>query len=530
MLRLAAVTPVFSPFEHWPRFVALLALLFFARGLVLLSVLPPLEPWDEYQHVAYMQHLVERDSPPVLGVDSVSTRLLRATVAFPQPPFMLDQTRGTGALGYEAFWAAGAAPEYREGHAPLDLYQAQHESLYYRLAVPLYRWAGGAERLGASISALRIVNLILVTFALVILLLTLGKMSSYPGAMALLGLAVVMQPLYLLNACRVANDGLAVLLASVVVAISFRGRWTTLRRQLELAVVLCLAVLAKATNLALIPFVCVTLVADWRRGRSDQKTVATTLLCIVLVGAAIVGPSLWNNYQLYGTMTAMRNAVMNQGQGAPLSEYIGVLIELPYWRLASIWTGPWIGGWSFLATPMLLKGASALVLLVMLAGMLSPLIRRPVGDSQFREPRFARWTAIFLLAFVSLGLWWHMLHSYVFWGRASTNQWYAAFAFPVLLALAFEGAAAWGERARNILGCSLLGCFALKEMLGEFFLMVPAFGRAGTSWESLRRIDLLLPTGLGVETLVGALAVSIVAGLVALRCALLPVPARSRTQ
>ncbi len=516
-LQLAAVAQAFSPVEHWPRYAGLLMLIFFGRGLVLLSILPPLEAWDEYQHIAVMEHLLEHESPPILGKANVSTRLLERTVAFPQANSMLEQTRNTGAVGYEAYAAATTPPNYREGHPPIHLYQAQQGSLYYRLTAPLYRWVGGSERLEVSIAGLRLLNLIAVTLALGVVFWTLGSISSGPGAMALLGLAVAFQPLFLLNACRVANDGLAVSLASLVISIVFLRRWNTVSRQLALALALSLAVLAKSTNLALIPFVCISLVRDWRSGGIDSKKLSAATLAIAVIGAVLLGPDLWSNYQLHGTPTAMQEAVINHDRGASLSDYLGALVRLPYRRLASMWTAPWIGGWSFLEAPILLKGASALVMLSMFAGFLSTFAGGRDACSQFREPGSARWTMFWLVVCISVGLWWHMLVSFVAWGQSYTNPWYAAAGFPFFLALAFEGAAQWPVRVRRALAYSLVGCFFIMECAGELFSMLPTYGQAGISWESLRRIELLLPSWLGSGTLMAALGVTLVAGLVALR-------------
>ena len=50
----------------WRAYCGLLVSLFLVRGMWLLCVIPPLEQWDEYQHVAYFQHLVEHGEAPVL--------------------------------------------------------------------------------------------------------------------------------------------------------------------------------------------------------------------------------------------------------------------------------------------------------------------------------------------------------------------------------------------------------------------------------------------------------------------------------
>ena len=57
------------------RFVSLLLLIFFLKAAIYLSIFPPFEGWDEYQHLAYIYHLQDNDSLPVLRESFVSDRL-----------------------------------------------------------------------------------------------------------------------------------------------------------------------------------------------------------------------------------------------------------------------------------------------------------------------------------------------------------------------------------------------------------------------------------------------------------------------
>lgn len=85
-------------------FSGALVALFLARGVVTLCLFPPLEGWDEYQHVAYLQYLIDHDATPVARAPGtvVSKSLLDALARLPQPEHMLEQ--GTGGRGYRAYW------------------------------------------------------------------------------------------------------------------------------------------------------------------------------------------------------------------------------------------------------------------------------------------------------------------------------------------------------------------------------------------------------------------------------------------
>ena len=49
-----------------------------ARGVMLMCVLPPLEGWDEYQHVAYVHSMHETGRRPVYGEAVVPRALLES--------------------------------------------------------------------------------------------------------------------------------------------------------------------------------------------------------------------------------------------------------------------------------------------------------------------------------------------------------------------------------------------------------------------------------------------------------------------
>ena len=171
----AQVIPRTSP----TRFAVLVVALFLMRGVAILCVLPPLEGWDEYQHVAYIEFVLEHGRPPVSRTDEarMSDEFLAAATRLPQPVHMLSQTAGSGAVGYADFWKGGPllpdSPRVRR----TSLYQAQQGPLYYRLVAPVYRAVGGASELPRSIAVLRCVNLLLGTASLALVLWVLSGVA-----------------------------------------------------------------------------------------------------------------------------------------------------------------------------------------------------------------------------------------------------------------------------------------------------------------------------------------------------------------
>jgi len=127
-----------KPRAWWPV-AGLLIAAFLARGPLYLSVFPPFEGWDEYQHLAYIVHLDETGTIPVVDERTRVPLAIRPLVlAVPHSPSGADQLGEWGALSYAEYWdnqrrAGGAATSSPR------LYQAQHPPLAYALDLPIWR-------------------------------------------------------------------------------------------------------------------------------------------------------------------------------------------------------------------------------------------------------------------------------------------------------------------------------------------------------------------------------------------------------
>ena len=115
----------------------MLVALVVCRGIVVLSILPPFEGWDEYQHVAYVEHMRQTGRAPVAGQTTVAPALLSELVKFPQPEGAIkDKLWAVGAVDYSTFWDRQGlngqmrSPEDFRSHTVL-LDQAQHSTLFY---------------------------------------------------------------------------------------------------------------------------------------------------------------------------------------------------------------------------------------------------------------------------------------------------------------------------------------------------------------------------------------------------------------
>ena len=478
------------------RTLALLLSLFALRGIALLCVLPPGEMWDEYSHLAYVDHWAQTAAPAVYGRTAVDPAFLAALVRVPQPPPVpFGRT-------YADFWAARGG---RAVPASLPLYEAQHPFLYYALAAPVYRACGGRSDLPAAVAALRSINLGCGAVALLLILRWLARATPDAAVLLLLGSWVALQPLLLLNVVRVANDAMAFLLGTAVVVTALDLRRPGFRpRLLALAVLLPLAVLAKATNAALVPVVVIA-VATARRP-------AVGLLIVGVVTAAVLAPYVAGNLHTFGVVTPMQEAVANHRAGRSTW---AVLTAAPPWRwpawAASWWVvdGLWVGGWSFLQPPRLLEAAYAAAVATAATAAVVRWRRLPL-------PAGSRWLAVAVVACTHLGLMWHAAQSYAAWdGRVLTNPWYAAVALPWWLILLGCGGLALPRQPRRWVMLGVPAVFVAAEAFGVFWRMVPAYYDAPPSVLALRRMASVHPAALGPPTAIGC-GVATVAVLVVL--------------
>ena len=317
------------PRDWWLRYRILLVALFVCRGVLLLCVLPPLEGCDEYQHVAYVVHILETGRDPVLNQSFVPESLLRAMTGLPVPDATADRVAeggGQGVVGYAAFWSGKPAAAYQPPKQPVPLYEAQHGPLYYRLAAPLFAAAGGCAHLSLSIAVLRLMNVGFLAGAVWLALGAFGRIIPDLRHAALLGLLLALHPFFLKSSARVSNDALGVLLGTAVVVccLSTQSRRPWLGGAL-MGLLLGLSVLAKAVNMGLLPLAALWGPALALRGKirwSQGLGASAAVGALVLV---VVGPYFAFNLQHFGVLTPMQEAVLNRqaGHGLPLARASG---------------------------------------------------------------------------------------------------------------------------------------------------------------------------------------------------------------
>lgn len=523
------------------RFRLVLMALVLARGVAEIGVMPPFEGWDEYQHIGHVVHVLETGRRATLGTTDVPRSLLTAMSAFPQPRVALRQMGSRpAAWGYAEFWArqaSGAGVSAVASSRPpgeevssIRLYQAQHSWWYYRLAAPLFAAAGGVSDLGRSVAALRVVNLLFTAAAVWIALGVVAARVRSTTVAAWMGLALAVHPLFLMNGARVSSDAPGIFLATLTVAWALGlGGQLSVGRSLALGVLAGAAILAKATNWSLVPFLggCWMFAAIRGRGAVPYRCAAGAGLAMMLGLAMVVGPEVAHNLAVYGVPTPMQEAVLNRQRGRGLLDLAHTAMSFAW--LSEVWH-LWLrdtflaGGWSFVGGSIPVR---PLYTAAAIAGLLGwawravcvartrRLHRLDPGVSG-ASPRIfdspvTPMACLLLCASITAALGYHAVQSRLAWGQATTGPWYASAGLPWFLALLIAGAMSWPSRRIGAgIALILVGSCVVGEQTLLWTRMLPVYSGGATGWEALRRIGQLQPGLLGPAT---ALAATVAAGL-----------------
>jgi len=492
----------------WFSFALVAAYL--CRGVILCCILPPMEMWDEYQHFARIAYLHEMGRSPVFQEADVPASVMRQVMQYPQSEWAEKQTIDAGAQPYPQFWLSSDRPKFHPGRTP-PLYEAQQAPFYYWLMLPIFNAAGGTDHTAISVSVLRLVNVGFGAAALAVILAWAARACRQrPYAMAI-GLWAGLHPLLLLNSTRVANDSLAFLLAVIVVAWTLalggrRLRW----HAAAIGVLTGLGILTKATDLALIPFVLLCLLAvAWRR-ETKWSGAGVAAAIFILVVAAEISPSIIDSFRHFGVPFPMQEAIHNHAHGVKISALL-VWLQRDHWGVW--WTayrqcfldgGLWVGGWSFLLPPIpFILVYQGLLFAGLLGWPAAWLFRheRWGASSIFRRAGTAP-ALITLFCCVLAEMIVHAAESMTALGVCYTSPWYAAPALPWLLAVIATGALAWRHtRLGYFVALITPAFFILVEFFDEFGRMVATYSQKSLSLAALSRLGNLHPAWLGMPTL-----------------------------
>jgi hypothetical protein len=506
----------------------LLVAAFLARGPLYLSVFPPFEGWDEYQHLAYIAHLDETGTIPVFDESRVSLALRPLVIAVPHSEWGGEQVAEWGALSYAEYWnspppTAGTDPG---ASSSPRLYQAQHPPLAYILALPVWRALRTPHPLEA-IYAIRTVNLLLVAAALGLFAGALTRLvPAFAPRVAVFAL-VCLHPLFFQNVARVANDALALAtgLAGISLLVLADGR-TLLTRGLLAAACIAASVWSKQTGLTLIPALILGLpLIGWLHGVSAGRLWrVTSIVGITLL--LLVAPLWMWSYQHYGSIITTQESIELAARGSVLDALATSFENLNWGSLVRALFVPgraWVGGWSFLSVNETLAGVHGWYWGILVAaagvGAAIAMLRRAASIARAASDRRADGGAIGGLAvcaavviITALGMIHHALVSHAIFGRSTTNQWYFMTALPFLFVLLVRGLEAINRRLATVATAALAVLYVAIDLHGTWVLMPRHYANttdAALQWSRLTSIHPTILSGdlrwLFLATQLGAL-------------------------
>lgn len=493
----------------WRRVSLLLLSILFLRGLLLLCILPPWEGIDEYQHLGYIAFLLQEHRLPVVGEDSVPDSIVREMRDFPVPEHALHHTAAWGTRGYHDFWN-GVQASPGDGPA-LPLYQAQHPPLYYLLMSPVYRWIAPAGIL-TTVNLLRILNLLFLVLATWIFSLLLEALIACPSVRFWILALSAFFPLFLGNACRVANDPSAIFWSLLSLLFLFRYVSSgSLPAAVWGALCLGLGVWSKNTALAWIPLWLAALAIRFFRDPDPVRRKKTAVATATVFGLWTIscGPLFywnWLHYGRFGSMVEFTYASFREKSAADL---LAVLPEIDWLRdLARFLGRIWIGGWSFLKLPPWVEILYVGTIFLIVVAFLFQWIYRPLRQRD-RMPRrsrsgrsiFPSWAeALLTAASVSLvlaGMFYHVWITQATYGVPSTNAWYFMMALPTFFCLLYQMVHFLNPIAAKVYAAIWVFFFFALELWGLFWRMAPLYTDSTWSAETWSRLAALHPWFLG---------------------------------
>ena len=477
--------------KSWRCFVGLSLLLFFIRATEYLVVMPPFEGWDEYQHVAYLQYLVEHNSLPERTSD-VPPSLYDELVKYPHPVYGADQLKAVGAQCYEDFWREGVARGVLSAQ-PIRLYQSQHPPMYYLLTRGIYQPFRDRGLFLEALTLLRLANVLLGLLTIGAFAFALERLLPDGIERRVPLLLLVSQPLFLVNTVRVANDALAIFfgVAAVVVILVWFKRYP-LRTSSISGVLIGLGLLTKGVIAPLVPafFIYFTWMAIRRRVPGGIGFVSSILFVATM--SLVIGGYVVDNMNKYGIPIPLDDVLTNQETGKE-SDLLQAAQQVEWFsEFEQRYSRDllFVGGWSMLRPVQWGRIIHGCLLLLGLIGLLVELVRHGMGRKIHHTSLGMGNTLIWLvLSLVPLFMGAHMVVAKATYVFVITNFWYALVSVPWLLLVIVQG---WlglgGRRLVWLLGGISVLLFFIVEQQAILFQMLPYYTQAQTADQMKARL------------------------------------------
>ncbi len=363
-------------------------LCFVLRGAFYCTAFPLWEGFDEYGHVALIQHIYfHHDLPdPRIADTPRDIAESRQLVAGPWS----SRKDAPEILTQEEYWRLSAqdrsqrearlrslplAWSAEDAEPKMPLYEAQQPPLYYWLIMPVY-WSVKSLDLPSRVWVLRLVTMLLASIAVPIAFVI--ARLFFQDQRAALGVAVVVasMPQLAINAFRTGNEGFSIALGSLAV-LAVVSLWDTPPSPARGAVVglsIGAALLTKTYFLALLPWAAFVLVSILLRDRRQRKAAGWQLAATMATSLVIAGWYYQRVWMLTGTLTGEQNDV---GAQASHMWWADAVARMPWRRVFDFMAVSyiWIGNWSYLGVRSWMYRVVELVFVLALLGIVLQFVR-----------------------------------------------------------------------------------------------------------------------------------------------------------
>jgi hypothetical protein len=424
---------------------------FLLRAAFYLSITPLWEGFDEHVHYGYIDLVGSEGRLPIGLEDRVSDEVTASLGLLPLPweprgfqvglthdeYWKLDErSRKLLQDGFRELRAGVAAPEHADidSNPFLAVYESQHPPLYYLLAAIPYRLTAGTHLVN-KVFLLRLCTVLLTSLLIPAGFLLLLRVFP-PGESLLLLWVIVFVPGLMFDVVRIANDGLAVVLFTVLV-FTCTGRNSSTWKTLAAGVVLGLGLMTKSYFLAAVAPAGLAL-ATAARSETSHRTRAFRLGITLIPVIALSGWwYLWNYYTVGNITGIFFHASLER---LTAWQMMAAIPQVDWWNAVNVIFNShvWFGNWSFLS---LRSWIYEILKWTFAAGAVGAALqlkwRSGTGPGSARDSRL-----FFLFySFFWLGLLYHVLVTHLATGISATGGWYLGTVLVIEVAIGLSGLA-----------------------------------------------------------------------------------------
>jgi hypothetical protein len=467
----------------WACFVARLA--FYS------SMLPLWEGYDEWAHFSVIRHmavsheaLVERDAPVPRDVEaSLQLAPVPWEMRYLPPPWLTQDSYWSlpaemRARREAAFRMMPRAWSRQPGDGGFRTYEALQPPLYYWMMTPVERLLG-ASSLAVQVMTLRWLSVLLASLA-VPLVFAVGRLVlDEPLALGCAAIVALM-PGVALDVARVGNDGLSIVLFSLLAWLAVRmvAHGWDLWPAVGLGFTLGLGLLTKAYFLTAIPAFALLWLWELCRARGNNRSLtvaarnrkagrAVAVLHGFLAAAISIAMAAWwylRNLQLTGTLSGLSESVMigHAGPAAMLRQAVSI-----NWAKAIdaiLFSHLYFGGWSSLTVRSWMYHVFYLVILLAAVGL--------VWKARTRETGALGALGVLYGAFWA-GQCYNVVLLYMSKGLAGSMGWYLDAVVAAEVVLAVAGLRRIVPARAAVLSGAVL--FALLDLYSVHFVEIPYY-------------------------------------------------------